>query len=420
MQAFLRDCCRVAAIAVVMAMATGPSFGFEDTTAIRGVAALVTQGSQAEVDAIQAMLQRTKALFDEVFNVVPSPRRAGTLIVCERLDENGRPVNAGTLFAGEVGPAGPIGGPGLPGRTPDSVTAVYSYTNMPAGTVECVWKRDGRETGRTRHEVRGDGRLSSRLYAQSGGLLAGDYEVTIVQHGRELARQRFRITAGPPGPAGPRAAAPTPPAHPGRSDRHSREVGTLVHDPLDGSSGPWRIRPSSQNNFRDRALHISKGGWLAEYNYRDGLVQVEAENVGRAREVFVGLVFRLKRRHGEPEYSGYSVAVSLCARDADTGELRDEGSWALFKKSPSNVFLTDWETSDAINVGPGASNTVGVVCQGDRIEVMINGECVGTVYDSTYPDAGKVGPWATGARGPGASGMSMDIAFRNLLFEAAP
>ena len=145
---------------------------------------------------------------------VPAVRPAATVVMCQRVDEQKRPLDPGTVLAGPGGAAGAPGQPGSPGATPDFVLAVSTLANIPVGSaIECVWQRDGKEFSRNRSLYAAGGRgYVWKWGPQQGGLPAGNYEVVVLCAGQERARQPFQIVAGPRGPDGP--AAPVTPTNP--------------------------------------------------------------------------------------------------------------------------------------------------------------------------------------------------------------
>ena len=65
-------------------------------------------------------------------------------------------------------------------------------------------------------------------------------------------------------------------------------------------------------------------------------------------------------------------------------------AWRLVKYpgKGDSVFLTDWQSTDALAAGDMSNNTVGLYCKGDQITLLVNGRAVTTVRDSDFPDGG--------------------------------
>jgi hypothetical protein len=93
--------------------------------------------------------------------------------------------------------------------------------------------------------------------------------------------------------------------------------------------------------------------------------------------------------------------------------IQGSGSYGIFRsRGRSLTPLVDWQTSDAINVGP-ASNHLRAVCMGDYLAFYVNDTLVADTTDNTY-QRGQVGLAASAANRIGAL-----IQFDNLTVAAA-
>jgi hypothetical protein len=174
------------------------------------------------------------------------------------------------------------------------------------------------------------------------------------------------------------------------SDKGGRAADGAYLDPMDRDNGKWVI--SDHSYFRDGAYRMT--GWATTRQVLgDGLAQVDTEWTSGPERDGYGLVIK---RQDVPsgKLSGYEVYVYPVGRWTlarhDNGEITD---------------LAGFPESDAIRCGPGAQNTVGVICRGGEMTVLINGRAVGTVTDGTY---------AQGAVGVFTGSKDVEAAFRNL------
>ena len=171
------------------------------------------------------------------------------------------------------------------------------------------------------------------------------------------------------------------------------ETPVAVADPLSADNGKWTANEFQR--YEGGAFRV-KGDRLSwAYTYRDGLAQIDTEHVSGAQNLAYGFAVRLARRDGNDKgVSGYALWIAAT------------GSWRLVKYlSADTKFLTDWQPSPALKTGDGVRNTVGVVCVGDQITAVVNGQAVGAIRDADFADGG-VGPVSTSDQ--------MEIAFRDL------
>lgn len=165
-----------------------------------------------------------------------------------------------------------------------------------------------------------------------------------------------------------------------------------VSDPLDQDNGVW---PREEGwTFANGALHVPCGRVGCAYDFGDGLAQIETEHCSGDLTAQYGLLFR--GRLGDGRANGYSLRISA------------QGCWKILRYTQSDWSdVTPWAHSDAVNTGEGAKNTLGVVCLGTEINVVINGQRIATINDGSY-SYGKVG-----VENGKADGQA-DVAFRNL------
>lgn len=178
------------------------------------------------------------------------------------------------------------------------------------------------------------------------------------------------------------------------------KAGVIV-DPLDAANDlrKWTLRPGV--TFRDGAFHLASPRRYWVYQFLDGQVAIETEQISGPATKSYGMCFRLKRRGGDARSSGYWLLIS------------SNGRWCLDKSDGETASpIRDWSKSTAIRTGSGARNSLAVVCRGSSMAVFINGQLVGEVEDATYPDAGGVGPTC--------SSDQIEIAFRNLQIDPSP
>jgi hypothetical protein len=168
-----------------------------------------------------------------------------------------------------------------------------------------------------------------------------------------------------------------------------------VFDALDHSDGVWLV--DQRFWFADGAYHL-KGAWPTwRYYFRDGLAQLDTEHVSGPLDQGYGIAFRMAQRGGSEWPSGYWVLIAPM------------NGWKVVKATGGAVWaltdLTPWRHCDALDTGAGARNRVGVVCDGAKMTVVINGVAVGVVEDNKYPSGGV---------GPVSCSYQTHIAFRNL------
>lgn len=116
-----------------------------------------------------------------------------------------------------------------------------------------------------------------------------------------------------------------------------------------------------------------------------------------------------------PETSGTNLGGAL---DSSNGDgylflIQGGGSYGIFRARGRDLTpLVNWQTSDAINVGP-AENRLRAVCVGDYLAFYVNDRLVAEATDPTYT-SGQVGLAASAASRLGAR-----IEFDNLTVSAA-
>lgn len=146
--------------------------------------------------------------------------------------------------------------------------------------------------------------------------------------------------------------------------------------------------------FTDGAYHLTGfSGSISTYDFTDGLLEVEVEQIRGVATSYSCLEFRIPMENLGDAH-GYRLYVGA------------NNHWKLIRRTTENqnVDLTPWGRAPTFATGEGARNRIGVVCNGGDIRIMINGQEVGRVNDGVYP-SGRVALMS----GPGA-----EYAFRNL------
>lgn len=169
----------------------------------------------------------------------------------------------------------------------------------------------------------------------------------------------------------------------------------LVLDPLDKRNEHVKWRSEDGPAFDDGAFHLFTSRSPSAYQFENGLAQIEAEHVSGSMTAGYGMSFRYTQRGDRGRASGYWLLITA------------NGRWQLVRQEGyQTTALTQWAASAAIRTDRGARNTLAVRCRGGTMTVLINGSTVGEVMDTTYLDAGGVGPVSTSDE--------LHIAFRNL------
>lgn len=107
-----------------------------------------------------------------------------------------------------------------------------------------------------------------------------------------------------------------------------------------------------------------------------------------------------------PASDGESASSPVTPTEASHGDgylflIQGGGSYGIFRARGRDLTpLVDWQTSDAINVGP-ATNHLRAVCLGDYLAFYVNDTLVADTTDNTY-QRGQVGLAASAANRLGA------------------
>jgi hypothetical protein len=274
---------------------------------------------------------------------VPAAGPTATVVMCQRLDEQKRPIDPGTVLAGPRGAAGAPGQPGAPGATPETVRATARFTGIPAGgVVECVWKREGKEFSRNRTTIP-EGSLGYiwKWGPQAGGLPAGNYEVVIVCGGQQLARQPFRIVPGPHGPNGP--AAPPPPV-----------TAIFPQAPFNGMQVTYRVagatlgQPTDTSGFtttRSLRGRITGNTLTVSGTVRVGGYGANVIVWARSGAQYDKKEFYVKNEGGSGNPTSFSLSVPVAQHAADGGRftIRMDGRYSTGGGSRSLIITGQCE-----------------------------------------------------------------------------
>lgn len=170
----------------------------------------------------------------------------------------------------------------------------------------------------------------------------------------------------------------------------------VVSDPLDqpSSSRKWTLDENA--SFRGGAFHLRGVRYCWAHEFRNGKAEMDTEHISGTLTRGYGMCFRFKRRGDARDASGYVLLIAA------------NGQWKLARRDPGKGLtdLTQWRTSKALMTGPGARNTLSVVCHGSLMAAFANGQMLGETQDLKYTDAGGVGPVC--------GSDEAEIAFRNL------
>ena len=74
--------------------------------------------------------------------------------------------------------------------------------------------------------------------------------------------------------------------------------------------------------------------------------------------------------------------------------LTCDGSYGMARWDPDEKqmdFFIDFTPSEVINAGPNQTNRIGVMAEGNRFGIYINGQFITEVEDNTYPNEGLIG-----------------------------
>lgn len=183
--------------------------------------------------------------------------------------------------------------------------------------------------------------------------------------------------------------------------------------------------PFTKELFKDD-FTSSSSGWPRARNtkytleYKSGQYHVLINEQGAGQEV---------TRTGEKNYSDVSVEVDVqqtagpsdglmgvTCRNDDNGnfysfEISQDGTYGIYKYTKDNGDSLDEETLDPNTIHQGDLNHVEGICQGDTLTLLVNGQVLSQVQDSSYTK-GEVGMLVrTGSSGdPGE-----DVVFSHLV-----
>ena len=131
-------------------------------------------------------------------------------------------------------------------------------------------------------------------------------------------------------------------------------------------------------------------------------VSMEVRRIGGPDNIVYGLVFRQQDRpSGKTNSDQYRFLIA------------PKGLFACFRDSADGKALgiIEWtEAPGIIQVG-AAPNTLGAVCKGSTLQLLINGQEVAVVPDADLVKAGSIGIYASSPKG---AGNTTKIAFKNI------
>ncbi|RIK43370.1 MAG: hypothetical protein DCC55_05795, partial [Chloroflexi bacterium] len=149
-----------------------------------------------------------------------------------------------------------------------------------------------------------------------------------------------------------------------------------VTDHFRQDEGRWNLESDADmaRFYQASTLHVNifapqTVGWsVAEITAGDFYLEVDAFHVGGPLDNEYGVLFRYVDaenfyRFGASHDGYYSL------------QMMADGEW---------VDLVEWTESEPLNTGEGAGNTLGVWAEGDQITILLNGEALATVTDSTF------------------------------------
>lgn len=129
--------------------------------------------------------------------------------------------------------------------------------------------------------------------------------------------------------------------------------------------------------------------------FSDVVIQVDTDQLSREENNGYGVICR-----AEPDNTGYGYIFYISG----------DGFVSIFlNNGDDSEFLSEWESSDAINQGRD-ENTITVICVGEYLGFYVNGELVAEVEDDTFNE-GVVALAASIFE----EGEDVEIAFDNLL-----
>jgi hypothetical protein len=145
-------------------------------------------------------------------------------------------------------------------------------------------------------------------------------------------------------------------------------------------------------------------GWsISEFSATDFYLEVDAFHVTGPLDNEFGVVFRY-----QDDENFYLFATS--SDGYYTVQKMEAGEWSE---------LIEWADAEAINQGEAAGNTLGVLADGSRITVSINGELVGAVEDESFA-SGQIGLLAGSFDDGGVEIAFDDLLLWDLAGEPAP
>lgn len=103
-----------------------------------------------------------------------------------------------------------------------------------------------------------------------------------------------------------------------------------------------------------------------------------------------------------PEYIGYLYGISC------------DGQYSLRRwNGEKYVTLVDWTSSDQINAGSNQTNRIGILADGTRLVMYVNGKLLQEVDDDTHP-SGRFGVFVGSANTPDFTARADEIAQWNI------
>lgn len=153
----------------------------------------------------------------------------------------------------------------------------------------------------------------------------------------------------------------------------------------------------------------SKGAF---YTYSDSTSQVEVKDGTLQYKIYDSISYTIWS-YSALELQDYYFEISVRMPDNCTGKDRGgvifgtplgeteeglnyqiscDGMYRLFLWDGSQtITLVPWTSSSELDAGPGKTNKIGVIHQGEKITLYINGELVDQLSDDTYVGEARIG-----------------------------
>jgi len=241
-----------------------------------------------------------------------------------------------------------------------------------------------------------------------------------------LTAQPVAIATSTPPPASPAptATSESPPTEsPTETEAAPPTPSPIPLSPGDPRTGLNLSAPDVRDDFSQALWYVGSDDATASFAYADGRFQV-TDNLADgflwwsttarvAADLYVEVTAEVGNCSGK---DGYGLGIRVGGQNFDQGytlEISCDGSYRLrrFVSEEQPVILLNWTPAAALVVGPQATNRIGLLAQGEQLQVFANGELVSAqaIEDGSY-SSGALSLFASAAQTPGLNVHFDDLA----------